>query len=160
MKKIARVLTVLIPLLTLAVGVFAREPVPIVDYNNIAVVTRSGKPVTSEQVRTAITAAAKALNWEVAKSPNQDLLSATLRVGNKHTVVVSIPYSVEKFSIKYESSIDMKYQPVGTIIAQPYRPGDITPSGPSVTTTPMIHPFYNRWVQELLQSIKLELNQL
>jgi hypothetical protein len=158
MKKIARILGVLIALLTLAIGVYAREPVPIIYYNDIAIVTGTGKPITSEQVRTAITTAATAHKWEIAKSPNQDLLSATLRVRDKHTVVVSIPYSVEKFSIKYESSINMKYSPIDTTPS--YKPGGISASGPTPVSTPMIHPYYNRWIQELMQSIKLELTKL
>lgn len=160
MKKFARIAAFIIPLVTMNGVSHAREPVPIVDYNDITVVTGSGNSITSEQIRTAITAAANGLRWEVNKSPNQDVLLASLRVRNKHTVVVSIPYSVQKYSIRYESSINMKYRPSGAVTNTGY--GNNTGMQPAgaTQTGPVIHPFYDRWVQELMGSIKTELGRL
>jgi hypothetical protein len=166
MKKIASVAAlVLISLTTMPATSLAREPVPIVDYNDITVVTGNGKPVTADQIRTAITTAANNLQWEVKKSPNQDLLSATLHVRNKHTVVVSIPYSVEKYSIRYESSVNMKYRPAGATASVNYNAAStvnysFAGAAQTTGTAAVIHPYYNRWVQELMKSINDELNKL
>jgi hypothetical protein len=144
-------------LLTLvSLNSFSREAVPIIDHIDVPVLTSSGNPLSSDQVRDAIISAAQARNWEVTRSPSQAMLSATLNVRGKHSVVVSIPYSSEKFSIKYANSTNMKYsmrekQPAGSIQSV------TEASGPAVQ---VIHPAYNGWVQELLRSIQFELKKL
>lgn len=144
----------------LATGATAREAVPIIDYIDVPIITSTGKPITSDQARDAITVGALSKRWEIGRSPSQDLLSATLQVRGKHTVVVTIPYSTEKFSIRYQNSINMKYglaDPVSsgsTDIHQPIAKNS-TPQG-----TPTIHPFYNNWVRDLLQAIQAELRKL
>jgi hypothetical protein len=160
MKKYIRITILLMTLVTASAASYAREPVPIVDYNDVPILTSSGKPVTAEQVRAGITTAASNLRWEVSKSPSQDLLAATLHVRGKHTVIVSIPYSVEKYSIRYESSVNMKYRPADTTPAMNYSPGAAAQTTRATMTPALIHPYYNRWVQELLQSIKNEMNKL
>lgn len=134
---------------------FSRDPVPVIDHIDVPVLTSSGKPISTEQVRDSIISAAQMRNWEVARSPSQDLLTATLNVRNKHTVVVSIPYSTEKFSVKYANSINMKYsiQDKVAVSNTPYAP----PTGPGVR---VIHPGYNTWVQDLLRAIQFELKKL
>jgi hypothetical protein len=161
MKKPALFLSLLVSLLSLPPSALAREPVPLINYNDIPVVTGSGKPVTAEQVSDAILAAAKSYNWEMGKAPSQGLLSATLNVRGKHTVVVSIPYSAGMYSVQYQSSSNMKYRladstPSGNV--EPYKSGPSAQSIPGVT--PMIHPYYDRWVQNLLQAIKIELKKI
>lgn len=158
MNMAMRLLKLMLVLMVLAKPALAREPVAIIDYNDIPVVTTTGKLVTADQVKNAISNAAISRNWQLNKSPNQDLLSATLHVRGKHTVVVSIPYSPEKFSLKYESSVNMKYTPGeagGTSMS-----GNVNRVSQDTATGPRIHPFYNRWVQDLMQAIKLELNKL
>lgn len=153
-----RLLKLMLVFMVLIKPALAREPVAIIDHIDIPVVTITGKPVTTDQVKNAITNAAVSLNWQLNKSPNQDLLSATLHVRGKHTVVVSIPYSHEKFSLKYESSVNMKFIPGeagGALIS-----GNVNRVSQDTATGPRIHPFYNRWVQDLMQAIKLELNKL
>ncbi|RZI43896.1 hypothetical protein EGT07_00225 [Herbaspirillum sp. HC18] len=155
MKKTALILHLIFALLTLSGAAGAREAVPIIDYNDVAIFTGTGKPITSEQAASAITSAALAQKWDITRSSTQNLLSATLHVHNKHTVVVSIPYSPEKFSIKYGSSVNMKYQPADSAMSS-----DTATSGQPSSPAGKIHPYYNRWVQNLLQSIKQELNKL
>ena len=61
-------------------------------------------------------------------------LLATVVVRNKHTVRVAISNTATDFTVKYHSSIDMKETK--------------TPEGLT------IHPFYNRWVGDLVKAIK------
>ena len=118
-----------------------RTPVPIVDHENVTVVTASGKPLRADQVMQAIQKAASGNKWEILKAPESNKLSATLRVRNKHTVVVGITYSAESYTLKYQESINMNYRK-------------------DAEGKPVIHPFYNRWVQQLNDSIRAELRAL
>ncbi len=120
----------------------ARESVPIVDFDEIVVLTGSGKIASADQVRGAITAAAQSRNWQVDRAPSGNALQATLQVRGKHTVVVEINYSEKMYSIKYQGSTNMKYA---------HAPD---------TNVRVIHPFYNRWVSDLREAIRLELSKL
>jgi hypothetical protein len=144
-----------------ASNAMAREPVPIVNYIDVPVMTSTGRPLTADQVRDAIVRAAEAQKWEVTRSPSNELISAKLVVRGKHTIAVSIPYSAERFSIKYQDSVNMKYE----ISQGPPNRGasymDYNSPGRGVAAgTPMIHPFYNNWVKDLLQGIELQLKAL
>jgi hypothetical protein len=131
----------------------ARDPVPIIDYPNIAVATSSGKPLQVGQVKQAIQTAAAAKGWSIGYQADGKLL-ATLMVRGKHTIVVEIPYAVDKYSLIYKDSTNMKYAPSG----KPMDNRDPTSmrSGTGHTGA-VIHPYYNRWVQELKEAIRLEL---
>lgn len=161
MNGIAKLLGLLIALIFLPFGVMARETVPIINHDDVLVASGSGKALTADQVREAIVSAARANKWIISKAADQNLLSATLVVNGKHTVVVSIPYSAEKFSIRYQSSNNMNYN-----VKSPPAEGstDLTkinsPARSLQADTPMIHPGYNKWVSALLQSIRLELTKL
>lgn len=139
----------------------ARPTVPAVDLLDVQVMTGSGQPLTADQVRDAIVRGAEKKGWEVLRSPNSELLSAKLVVRNKHTIVVSIPYSAERFSIKYQDSINMNFSRASgpsmpTVgYAEYSNPSRGVPAG-----TPLIHPAYNTWVNELLISINGELKAL
>lgn len=159
----AKFLGLLSVLILLSFGAFARETVPIVEYNDVAVTTGSGKPATADQVRDAITEAARVNKWEISRGAGQELLLATLYVRGKHTVAVSIPYSAERFSIKYKDSVNMKYS-LSKLAPNANGSTDLSrisaPTQSLPPDTPVIHPAYNRWVQTLLQSIHLELKKL
>lgn len=129
-------------------AVAQRALVPIIDYTNISVATSSGKPVTVEQVKDAIGAAGKRLNWDMAFTANNGVV-ATLVVVNKHTIAVDISVAREKYSIKYRSSINMKYSAAGDPAGRPDSAGG-----------PVIHPAYNQWVQTLESAIQAELRKL
>lgn len=115
----------------------ARTPVPIVNYDNIAV-ERAGR-TSAADVQKAIMAAAVATGrkWTVSQ-PRAGVLVATYSV-RTHTVVAEIKYSATEYSVHYKDSINMKY----------------TPDGAAGT----IHPFYNQWVQEFMQAIRIELGR-
>lgn len=145
-------------LLTFSFQTIARESVPIIEHNNIPVITGSGKALSAEQVRSAIASAAASNQWEISKDSTGDVIVATLFVRGKHTVVVAIPYSPEKFSINYQSSINMNYD-VSKRTSSSY-PGTFNGNAGIKNLadgTPVIHPFYNKWVGILLSAIEADL---
>ncbi len=115
-----------------------RAPVPVVNHDNVVVATAPGKTASAEDVKKAIIAGgqAGARKWTVAEAGPGRLL-ATYQV-RTHTVVTEIRYTATHFSVAYNDSVNMKYGP--------------GPDGKGV-----IHPFYNQWVSELIQSIRGEL---
>jgi hypothetical protein len=129
----------------------AREAVPIINYSNLPIATSSGKPLQPDDVKKAIVVAAAAKDWTVAYQTDGKLL-ATLVVRNKHTIVVEIAYDSEKYSINYKDSINMKYG-ISAGQREGFKMGD---SGGQA----VIHPFYNKWVQELKDGIRNELIKL
>jgi hypothetical protein len=149
---------ILAALAIVPVTAMARDAVPIIDYVDTPIVTTTGQPVTSAQVANAITAAAVAYKWDVAKSPSQELLVATLRVNNKHTVIVSIPYSPQSFSINYQDSINMKFSLAANTGG--YESPDMPKRNNFDSGTRLIHPYYNKWVQQLRSAILSELRRL
>jgi hypothetical protein len=124
----------------IAFSAIARDLAPIVDHENVAVVTGSGKAASTEAVGVAISnAAAHGKHvWSVTRSA-PDKLRATYNV-RAHAVVVDIDYSDKAYSIHYAGSDNMKY-------------GEV--NGQKV-----IHPFYNSWVEELKRGISAELSKL
>jgi hypothetical protein len=121
-------------------AVAQRTPVPIIDHPNVRVEKLGGASATAAQVRQAILAAASATGrkWVISE-PTPGLLIATYHV-RSHTVVTEIRYAANQFSVAYKDSVNMKYSPGG--------------DGRGV-----IHPFYNQWVQDFVQAIRLELNR-
>jgi len=127
MRRLYSVITVLV-----AIFVFAAcTTAPIMNVDNAAVPMVSGKPLTKEQVRSAIIRSGVALGWQV-KDEGPDKLVGTL-VLRTHTAVVDIPYSATSYSIKYRSSIDLME------------------SGGN------IHKNYNGWIQNLHKGINTQL---
>jgi hypothetical protein len=137
MKLIKSVVIVFAALFSL--NAIARTPVPIINHDNIAVATNSGKTLQLEQVKQAIQSAAAAKTWSIAFQSDGKLL-ATLHVRGKHTIVVEIAYAADKYSLQYRDSTNMKF-------------GELE-------GTKVIHPFYNKWVQELKEAIRIELLKL
>lgn len=117
----------------------AREAVPIVNYDDIAVATNSGKSPSADQVKQAIIAAASNKSWSIARQPDGKL-QATLVVRNKHTIVVEIACAADKYSLRYKDSINMKFEE---------RDGQ-----------QLIHPFYNKWVLDFKEAIRIEVLKL
>ena len=92
-----------------------------------------GKPLTAEKVKRAILLAGVRHNWSITPEKN-GLMIATINVRAKHTTTVEIPYSASSFSIKYRDSVNLSY-----------RKDD--------NGVDMIHPNYNRWIDNLRQDI-------
>lgn len=141
MKTTFSRIIVLVALLVVPFFVQARQTVPIVDYPDNAVTTRSGTALTIDQVKNAISNAAQSRNWQLSPGPKGDTLQATLNVRGKHTVAVDIAYTAQTYSITYQTSTNMKY------------------SSSTDSNTRLIHPFYNNWVSDLRESIRSELNK-
>lgn len=128
-----------------------RIPVAITNYPNIPIATASGKPMQAEQVKKAIQDAALKKGWKLVDEAGDKML-ATLVVNNKHTVMVVIVYSADKYSITYRDSVNMNYHSEAKFDSRmPNARNASTPSGP------VIHPAYNTWVQELKDAIRVEL---
>ena len=142
-------------------AVAQRALVPITDYKDLSVATSSGKPVTVEQVKDAIVAAGKKLTWDMAFAANNGLVG-TLVVANKHTISVYISVAPDKYSIKYRSSINMKYSAAenNTSDYRYYQSSSARAGRPDPTGGPYIHPAYNQWVQALNTAIEAELKKL
>ncbi|MSP98318.1 MAG: hypothetical protein EXR29_14110 [Betaproteobacteria bacterium] len=133
-------------------AVAQRALVPIIDYKDISVAKSSDKPVAVDQVKGAIVAAGKSLQWDMAFAANSGLVG-TLVVRNKHTISVDISVVPGMYSIKYRSSINMKYADAATDLTywNLYK---------SAAGGPVIHPRYNQWVQALKSAMDAELRKL
>jgi hypothetical protein len=139
MKKLSTI-AFLLAIVVFVPVVHARSTVPVMERENVSVVTGSGKPVNNEALKRAIIngGAAGARKWEVVAAPNGSSLRATYKVRN-HTVIVDIVPGPASYTVKYADSINMKYA---------------VENG-----SPTIHPFYNKWVDELIDSIQVELKK-
>jgi len=132
-------------LLLSAFQVQARGGEPIADHVDVAVKPASGKALTAEQVGAAIAAAVDSEraegNWPWARASQEGGgILATLRVRSKHTIRVGITWSADRYSLVYKGSDNMNYE--------------VKKKGP------IIHPFYNKWVTELMDEINAELAKL
>lgn len=114
----------------------ARTSVPIQNHENIAIASSADKALSVDAVKNAIVKAAGTKNWTITYQPDNKML-ATLIVRGKHTVVVEISYAADKYSLSYKGSTNMNYS--------------------TMDGQPIIHPFYNKWVQDLLNAIRIEL---
>jgi hypothetical protein len=118
----------------------ARSAVPIEDIKNATLIGPPGKTLSLEDVQTALYRAGLTKGWTIQNTaPGQ--ASGTLVVRNKHTVKVDITYTDKSLSITYKSSENMKYE--------------VNDSG-----QPLIHPYYNKWIHELMRVVNLELAKL
>jgi hypothetical protein len=122
----------IIAALSVGLAIVACNTVPIMNVDNAAISTPSGKPLTQEQVRAAIIRAGSALGWQMKdEGPNKMVGTLVLRT---HTAVVDIPYSASNYSIKYRSSVNLEE------------------SGGN------IHKNYNGWIQNLNRGINTQLS--
>jgi hypothetical protein len=125
-------------LLATASPAYGRTLVPVENFTNQAVATASGKKPALEQVHDAIARAATSKGWAVAKQADGQLL-ATRVVKGKHTIVTTVSFTPDAYSVLYHSSENMKYQMFGGV--------------------PYIHPNYNVWARELVEAIRVELSK-
>jgi hypothetical protein len=144
----------------LAVPASARTSVPIIDYPDQPVVTGSGKTLSAADVRQAIASAATQRNWVVTNGPGEGRVTATLTVRNKHTISVVIAYKADAFSVGYLSSVNMNYNENWPVEQTSYGNRGYTVQQKDNTLPGVIHPNYNKWVQDLLTGIKINLRLL
>ena len=138
--------------LALVAGAHARSAVPLIEPARVELLA-AGANGNAEAVKNAIVAGGAPLGWAVVSSEPGKLRLKYNKQG-KHEVVVDASYDATGYQLKYVSSFNMKYE----IAAG-------TPAGNDSTSlymasareigagTPMIHPFYNKWVENLMRSI-------
>jgi hypothetical protein len=118
--------------LAVALAVAGCNSVPIQNVDQAPAISASGKPLTREQVRSAILRAGASLGWQM-KDEGPNMVVANIQLRN-HTAVVAIPYNANSYSIKYRASSGLD-EKGGTI-----------------------HKNYNGWVQNLTRSINSQLS--
>lgn len=121
----------------------ARSSVPIVNVEDQALAREDGKVLTADQVKRAIILAGsskKKLMWNISEE-GDGRLKGKLVVRGKHTAIVDILYSATRLSIRYRDSTNLNYEKD--------RDG-----------RDMIHPNYNRWVNDLLRAILSEVQRI
>lgn len=158
-------------------------PVAIVDFVNVPVSASAAKPVTADQVRTAIVRAGGRYQWEVR--PLADgVLEARYTKGNKHSVVATIQYTDQAYSVTYKDSLNMDYENRGLADAEPVRnmsspegvllasrqnaaakqksryAGDPATPYAVPRRTGEVHANYEAWVRQLMSGIRTELSLL
>ncbi len=118
----------------------ARPPVPMTEVVEQAIATTSGNALPIEQIQQAIRTAAEGRKWVVNQQPDGVMVASLSWNANKHTIVVTIASTAERYTITYKDSINMRY---GTEDGKP-----------------VIHPHYNKFVGELRDAIRVELMKL
>lgn len=117
----------------------ARTPVPIVDHENQIWARPDNKALDLNEVKNRILKAGQEKSWSITPGSTENTLIGTLVVRGKHTVRVTITYSAATFSVKYLDSINMNYK------------------APEAGGVGVVHPFYNRWAEELVNQIRSQL---
>jgi hypothetical protein len=110
----------------------------LLNYEELPVQSADGKPLNLEQVRKAIIAGAATRQWSATVQPG-NVVQLTYSRG-KHSAVVNVKYSVKTYSINYVDSTDLNYGADGA--------------------HPVIHPTYNGWINNLRQSIDVQLKTM
>lgn len=117
-------------------SVLARPPVPMTEVVEQAIATTSGNALPIEQIQQAIRTAAEGRKWVVSQQPDGVMVASLSWNANKHTIVVSIASTAERYTITYKDSINMRYG--------------------MEDGKPVIHPHYNKFVGELRDAIRVE----
>jgi hypothetical protein len=91
---------------------------------------------SAADVKRAILIAGTKKGWKAIKE-TADNVRLEYNARGKHLVVIDVRYNAKSFGVKYAGSENMNYEE---------RDG-----------TRVIHPKYNKWVSDLIQSINLEL---
>ncbi len=99
----------------------------------------SGKSMTLDDVRRTIQTAALLKNWSLEERAPGAML-ATFQVRGKHTIMVDITYTADGYTFAYNNSTNMNYKKENGL--------------------ELIHPNYNKWVQDLRKAIQIELLKL
>jgi len=140
MKRFGRTGVVIAALLAAPVVHAAKGSVPIADRPDLPATTGSGKPLSQQALQEAIVNGGKngPRKWAIVPAGDGKTLRGTYRV-RSHVVTVDIVPSSTSYSVKYADSVNMNY-----------RGG----------STPVIHPSYNQWVEQLIIAINYELTKL
>lgn len=121
-------------LLVAMAGIGCRTGQPVGSFAYDFPSAEASKNISDKKMHDIIVKSCTDNNWRVSE-PAPRVIEATLVVRNKHTVVVLIPYTANKYSINYKSSTNMEYKT-------------------KTDGTTVIHPNYNKWVGILDKSIR------
>ncbi len=127
------------------------DPVAMVQYDNVPIVTGSGATLPLREVRKVISDAATEAGWKVADGKAGPVVG-TYEYKNKHFASVQIDYTQQSFSIVYEGSKNLKYRISEQVDS--YEPVQIGAAPRYPKGTPLIHAIYNNWVKSLKDSIQ------
>ena len=130
------------------------DPVPMVGYENVPIVTTTGTALPLSKIREIIIKSTQAANWSIQNSNSNGPIVAVYDFKNKHFATVKISYTPNDFSIGYESSTNLKYKVSEDYDS--YEPTSAIPGSGSVKYpkgTKLIHPVYNQWVKNLREKI-------
>ncbi len=149
--KLLRLLLIAVSLCMFNASAIARAVVPIVNHENQDIPHAEANVWPIEKVKEAILAAGRELEWQM--NPVKDgHIVATRVIRGKHTMVVDINYSSERYSVLYSNSINLNYTPGSS--------GTSSAAQAQVVTMPAkIHPNYNVWVGDLNHAIARKLSQ-
>ncbi|MDP2432559.1 MAG: hypothetical protein Q8O33_11050 [Pseudomonadota bacterium] len=119
--------------------VHARSTIPVVNLENESIMAASGKVLSLDDIARALRLAAPKRGWRIEETgPGKAI--GTLEVRGKHTIKVDIGYTERAISFTYKDSVNMKY-------------------GKDGDGNPVIHPFYIKWVQNLLSDVRAEVSR-
>ena len=133
MKIVASSL-VMVSLLTFTGIAEAARQQPIMEYENQTWVRADGKTLPLEQVKTAVLMGIQDKGWNIEEWTDGGV-TAKIVVRGKHTVVISIAYSTDHFSLYYRDSDNMMYKE-------------------KEDGSKVIHKNYNRWAEQLVSAIR------
>lgn len=126
-------------ILVLTSSAHARSVVPIINHDTVPVSSSSGSKITLSQVRQAFIIGGAKDGW-IFSDLGENQMIGRLVVRNKHTVAVTIRYDVKSYSVEYKDSSNMKYE--------------------LKVDSAYIHPFYNKWVDNLIFNVNIELSHI
>lgn len=132
----------LVPAMCLLVSIpaeAARKSVPVVNIEREAWPPKPAGTPTDEQVKEAILKGGRRCKYPwISDSIAEGKITMTTLVRGKHQAWVDVEYTTTDFSIRYVKSDNLNYE----------RRHD---------EREYIHPFYNDWIRELAENMKIEL---
>jgi hypothetical protein len=99
-------------MMALALAAFApgsaAAAVDLIEWNDVAAVTGSGKPATAEEIKRAFMVGGARRNWTFAEAGPGRMIG-TLNV-RTHTLVMDVTYGDGKYSLRYRDSVNLDFK--------------------------------------------------
>lgn len=135
MKTISLIFAFLV--FALSSPAYARAPEQLINYPAIPVAASSGKALNADQVCQIVREVAEQKSWRVEVQPEGKLVATLSWKSDKHAIVIEVSCAAASYSVAYKDSINMNFA---------------TRDGQMV-----IHPYYNRFVKEVNDSVRVRL---